>query len=313
VAVTNGTVALVSGQLIFTPAANYNGPASFTYTITDGTTSEVGTVSGVVTPENDPVPLTEADEPSPVPTPDRPVSDVMTVDGMVLDIIDSLQELGGIANLIGDKGVIVSTVNALSFLGSVEGLVASNEAIGAERISQAQIWEMRQIADRLGFGHLLGASDTEGTKGFSLYLNMFDKRSGGGLADQLVVNTLIRDRMLIVQLSSALADTNRSVQEYRVLQGNGEPLPTWLKRASHDMLIGEHPADTQVITLRIKILYDDGTVETRSVEIRTDTGEIQPVAIQDARVVVPFSSQFASIQPQSEAEIYELAQIVRAS
>ena len=53
VAVANGTVPLVSGQLVFTPAANYHGPASFTYTITDGTVSAVATVSGTVTPVND--------------------------------------------------------------------------------------------------------------------------------------------------------------------------------------------------------------------------------------------------------------------
>ncbi len=53
VPVTNGSVALVAGQLIFTPAANYNGPASFTYTITDGTATATATVSGTVTPLND--------------------------------------------------------------------------------------------------------------------------------------------------------------------------------------------------------------------------------------------------------------------
>ncbi len=53
VSVTNGSVQLVGGQLIFTPAANYNGPASFTYTITDGTVTATATVSGTVTPVND--------------------------------------------------------------------------------------------------------------------------------------------------------------------------------------------------------------------------------------------------------------------
>jgi VCBS repeat-containing protein len=51
---TNGTVALVNGNVVFTPAANFNGVASFTYTVSDargGTDS--ATVSVVVVSAND--------------------------------------------------------------------------------------------------------------------------------------------------------------------------------------------------------------------------------------------------------------------
>ncbi|UXY14237.1 Ig-like domain-containing protein [Chitiniphilus purpureus] len=43
---TQGTVALVNGNVVFTPAANYNGPASFTYTVSDG---QGGTSTATVT------------------------------------------------------------------------------------------------------------------------------------------------------------------------------------------------------------------------------------------------------------------------
>jgi len=52
---TNGTVALVGGNVVFTPAANYNGPASFTYTVSDGNGgTSTATVNVTVTPVNDP-------------------------------------------------------------------------------------------------------------------------------------------------------------------------------------------------------------------------------------------------------------------
>ncbi|OHD85115.1 MAG: hypothetical protein A3I60_01685 [Sulfuricurvum sp. RIFCSPLOWO2_02_FULL_43_45] len=51
---TNGTVALVDGNIVFTPNTNYNGPASFTYTISDGQGgSDTATVNINVTPVND--------------------------------------------------------------------------------------------------------------------------------------------------------------------------------------------------------------------------------------------------------------------
>jgi len=53
VAVPNGSVQLTDGQLVFTPAPNYNGPATFTYTISDGGSSATANVTGTVTPAND--------------------------------------------------------------------------------------------------------------------------------------------------------------------------------------------------------------------------------------------------------------------
>ncbi|MEJ5992769.1 Ig-like domain-containing protein, partial [Ramlibacter sp. PS3R-8] len=48
-----GTVALVGGDVVFTPDPNFTGAASFTYTITDGTSSDSATVIVNVTPVQD--------------------------------------------------------------------------------------------------------------------------------------------------------------------------------------------------------------------------------------------------------------------
>ncbi|MGE0118721.1 MAG: tandem-95 repeat protein [Dongiaceae bacterium] len=57
----NGTVQLIGGNVVFTPAADYNGPASFTYTVSDGNGgSSTATVNVTVNPVND-APVAAAD------------------------------------------------------------------------------------------------------------------------------------------------------------------------------------------------------------------------------------------------------------
>ena len=49
----HGTLSLADDQATYTPAANYHGPDSFTFTLSDGTVSSAATVSVTVTPVDD--------------------------------------------------------------------------------------------------------------------------------------------------------------------------------------------------------------------------------------------------------------------
>ncbi len=49
----NGTVEIINGNVVFTPDANYNGPASYTYTMTDGMNEASATVNLSIAPVND--------------------------------------------------------------------------------------------------------------------------------------------------------------------------------------------------------------------------------------------------------------------
>ncbi|WP_412705469.1 Poly(beta-D-mannuronate) C5 epimerase 5 [Aeromonas rivipollensis] len=53
VAINNGTVTLSNGQLVFTPAPDFNGSISFEYTVTDGLHNTTAEVTGTVSPVND--------------------------------------------------------------------------------------------------------------------------------------------------------------------------------------------------------------------------------------------------------------------
>ncbi|HHF0545050.1 TPA: tandem-95 repeat protein, partial [Vibrio alginolyticus] len=50
---TQGTVEIVDGKLVFTPAENFNGDAEITYTVTDGTLTDQATVNVTVNAVND--------------------------------------------------------------------------------------------------------------------------------------------------------------------------------------------------------------------------------------------------------------------
>ena len=113
---TNGTVALIGGNIVFTPAPNYSGPASFAYTISDnnGGTS-TATVSVNVLPVND-SPVANGDSAGSTAE-DTPVSvsassllgNDSDPDGDLLTVASVQSGVGGTVSLAG--GVITFTPN----------------------------------------------------------------------------------------------------------------------------------------------------------------------------------------------------------
>ncbi|MDF3196337.1 tandem-95 repeat protein, partial [Pseudomonas sp. 1928-m] len=116
VIVSNGSVTLTGGQLIFTPDANYNGPISFTYTITDGALSSSAVVNGSITPINDaPIAVDDslsASEDTPITyTANDLLGNDSDVDGDTLTIASVTSGNGGTAVLNPD-GTVTFTPNA---------------------------------------------------------------------------------------------------------------------------------------------------------------------------------------------------------
>ena len=135
----------------------------------------------------------------------------------------------------------------------------------------------------------------------------------GGFRSHVVIEAMVRERMLAVEIFDGTREPTESILEYRINQANGQPLPGWLERVGNGRLIGVRPANVEHVDLKVTIIYTDGSFEEIAVEIDTATGHIKPLELQrDARAVRPFSEQFALREFATEDDIADLAQMLRA-
>ena len=291
VAVKGGVVSLNrDGSLTFTPRAGFVGSPSFTYTVSDGNgATATATVSVRIDEVVTHVPLPSTPTAPPIDPPKAlPVS--IQVSGIVLDAVNDIDHLGSTTGQIGVSGIVIDAVNRISPLGiSTLNITEVSRPLEPGRLSE--IW---QGSSALGLGRPYFGGDPEGLTGFSLRMDLSSRELGGSSHSQIVVETLVRDRTLIVQMSNTSTEGGKRVAEYRVLQANGAPIPGWLDRVGSDLLIGQRPADVDAISLKIIVIYADGSFETKTVRIETMSGEINPMPEQRRAEALPFLQQFAA-------------------
>ena len=113
---THGSVVLNAGNVVFTPATNYNGAAGFTYTLSDGKGgTAIGTVNVTVNPVNDsPVATNDTGFSTPLNTPlSIPLSTLLSndtdVDGDALTVSAVGGALNGSVTITGGNAVFTPT------------------------------------------------------------------------------------------------------------------------------------------------------------------------------------------------------------
>ncbi|QYF93780.1 VCBS domain-containing protein [Massilia sp. PAMC28688] len=113
----NGSVALVNGNAVFTPAANYHGPASFTYTVADGQGgSSTASVTLAISAVNDAPDATpdaiDASEDTPVTiAPAALLGNDSDADGDSLTIVSVQQPVNGSVALVNGSVVFTPAPN----------------------------------------------------------------------------------------------------------------------------------------------------------------------------------------------------------
>ena len=149
-----------------------------------------------------------------------------------------------------------------------------------DKVRLQQIGETFDVSTRAGN---LNSWDVRGATGFSLRFNIGASDIASGERVSLILESVVRDRTLIVQFTGLVSDTSAHIVEYRVMQADGKPLPVWMERVGKDLVAGKWPVDQDIVDLKVIALLSDGTTITRDVHIQTNTGEIQPLEQQCTR------------------------------
>ncbi|WP_052470703.1 tandem-95 repeat protein, partial [Vibrio owensii] len=144
-----GTVEIVDGKLVFTPAENFNGDATISYTVSDGTLEDEAEVSVTVNPLND-APTTENAIPSQVLQEDFAEYTINLNDAFSdVDNLDSELTF----SVSGNSNIQVSIVNGIATItptadwnGSEELMFTATDPSGLE-VSQTVDFTVNAVAD----------------------------------------------------------------------------------------------------------------------------------------------------------------------
>ena len=283
-ATTNsGTVAInPNGTLTFVPAPGFVGVATITYTISDGQGGTSTATARVLVTEN-----IHVTAPAPIvpPSPDAvpPANIGLKADPAVVAAVNDAGSLNSLACDLNSQGIVVAVANQISGLGGIDrGGLTTREVHPLWRTGFA-------TEDRDTRSSVLW--QPEGLTGFSLR-STFAMDQTSGREAQVVIESLVRERTLILRLSSTDVRNQAHVVDYSVEMANGQALPAWLDHAGSRVLMGERPVDVERLELHISATLSDGTIIDRDVVIQTSTGEIQPLAEGKRSEIVPlFSDQ----------------------
>ncbi len=301
----DGTVSInPDGTLRFLPNPGFFGEAEITYQIMDdsGATATATVMVKVIEVPATPDLGEGGAEPSTLDVTTGGDHDPLSAEGAVLDAVHGFGGLSHNVTPIAADGVVLTTVNNVSPLNGMDGTAGPGQPSGALPLTHETAWQIEDTLRRHGFDGLdgLGVADNpQGPNGFTLYLEPQQPQDNAAISPQrhstLVLNTLVRAETFVVHIACEDGDSNRQVQEYRILQADGRPLPGWLERLGDDVLIGKHPADLDHVGLRITALYSDGSTETRMVSIATASGAPQALATTQPQAA-PFEAELQAVK-----------------
>jgi CshA-type fibril repeat protein len=251
----------------------FQGVATITYIVSDGQGGFVeSTATVIVTQANANVNELLGNPGIGYPESERlntsldPVTEFITTPLIIDDTVNSFRSLNNTPDLNGSRPLLTA-VNGLRPLNGMGELEVDGSPISEVVDQLDQIRDLRFGADRL-FDPRFGDFLVEGLTGFSV-------RQLSTGSDQVMIESVVRDRVIYMEVRDIGADSDPRIVEYQLRTRDGSPLPGWIRMDARGLAIIERPVDAETVRLIVRAIRADGQVIEIPVIVQGATGEIQ--------------------------------------
>jgi VCBS repeat-containing protein len=162
---------------------------------------------------------------------------------------------------------LLTAINGMSWLRGTTDLNDTNGPVGAVVDDLDRIRDIRFGADRL-FDPRFGDFMVKSLTGFSV-------RQLNTNNEQVMIESVVRDRVIYMEVRDIGKDSDPRVIEYQLRSRSGGAVPDWIHMDSRGLAIIERPVDADEIRLIVRAIRADGKVIEIPVLIQGATGEIQ--------------------------------------
>jgi large repetitive protein len=220
---------------------------------------------------------------------------------IVLQTANDFRSLNGTPFLFGERPLLTA-VNGIDWLRGSPEHGPDGRPIEATVNYFDRVRDLRFGYDRL-FDPRLGDFAIETLTGFSV------RQLDTGV-DQIMIDSVVRDRVIYMEMKDIGSDAAPRIIEYQLRTRDGAPLPDWIRMDKRGLAIIERPVDAEEIRLIVKAIRADGKVFEIPVVVQGATGEIQLDAALTAKKISaaePLSKTLAAATAAATDEAAKLA------
>jgi large repetitive protein len=184
----------------------------------------------------------------------------------ILEAVNDFRSLNGTPDL-NNRRPLLTAINGVSWLKGIGEVDVDGHPIDDVSGQIDRIRDLRFGADRL-FDHRFGDFILKSLTGFSV------RQLNTGV-EQVMIESVVRDRVVYVEMRDIGKDSDPRMVEYQLRTRDGKPLPDWIRMDARGLAIIERPVDAEVIRLIVRAIRADGQVFEVPIIVQGATGEIQ--------------------------------------